>query len=138
MNEEKVIELAREIGREIQETETYLNFRKAKEVMDNDKNLEELICELNLKKVQINNEIGKEERNEEKIENLNKDLRKVYEKIVESDIMKEYNEMSQKINLLIRQVQNIIVSSSEGQNPDEIELLTSDCTHDCSTCGGCH
>ena len=32
----------------------------------------------------------------------------------------------------------IITMCAEGENPDTADYDPSACTHDCSTCGGCH
>ena len=55
-----IIELARQIGKEIQQDERYLNLQKAEKSSDSDQQLQDLIGDFNLKRMAINNEAQKE------------------------------------------------------------------------------
>mgnify|MGYP000745950330 FL=1 len=57
-----MIELAREIGRELQKDESYLNMQLARQASDEDQALQDAIGEFNLKRMAINNEAQKEDR----------------------------------------------------------------------------
>ena len=63
-----IIELAREIGKKIQEDERYIKLQIAQKKCDENENLQNLIGEFNLKRFAINNEVSKEDRNEEEIQ----------------------------------------------------------------------
>ena len=58
-----VIELARELGKAIQQDERFLAMQIARQNSDNDDELQQLIGEFNLKRMAINNEAAKENRN---------------------------------------------------------------------------
>ena len=62
-----VFSLAIELGKAIQEDERYINFKIASQKNDEDKNLQDLINDFNLKKLSINNEITKDKKDGEKI-----------------------------------------------------------------------
>ena len=51
-----MIELARELGRKLQNDERYLAFEAARVASDEDQELQDLIGEFNLKRMAINNE----------------------------------------------------------------------------------
>ena len=50
--------------------------------------------------------------------------------------MAAYYEVKNELDVLLNQVQSILTQAANGTPVDEIDL--SACTHDCSTCGGCH
>ena len=57
-----LIALARQMGHAIQEEKAYKDLQIAKTTADNDKELQDLIGEFNLKRMAINNEACKEDR----------------------------------------------------------------------------
>ena len=57
-----IIQMAREMGKAIQKDENYLALMKAKDLIDNDPTLQKQISEFNLKKMSLNQELGKEEK----------------------------------------------------------------------------
>ena len=73
-----VIEITRKLGAAIQQDERYINYAKAKLANDNDENLQKNIGEFNLIRMQLDNELSAEERNEDKIKELNEQLRMTY------------------------------------------------------------
>ena len=75
-----VIELARELGKAIQQDERFLAMQIARQNSDNDDELQQLIGEFNLKRMAINNEAAKENRDEAKLQQLNSELRETYAK----------------------------------------------------------
>ena len=62
-----VITLARELGKALQQEETYINWQNAQHVADADTELQQLIGEFNLKRMIINDEAGKKDRDQEKL-----------------------------------------------------------------------
>lgn len=133
-----MIELARELGRQLQKDERYLAFNAARVASDEDEELQNLIGEFNLKRMAINNEAQKEERDEEKIQKLNYELREAYTNVMKNENMVKYNETKQALDECVQRVLTIITLCADGENPDTADYDPSACTHDCSTCGGCH
>lgn len=138
MENTDVIELAREIGRQLQKNESYIKFQLAKQATDEDKELQNLISEFNLKRSAISNEVSKENRDEEKLKKYNQELRSAYSKIMSNENMINYNEAKAEVDLILARVSAIIQKSSEGEDPDTADYTPSDCTGSCETCGGCH
>lgn len=81
-----VIELARELGKAIQQDERFLAMQIARQNSDNDDELQQLIGEFNLKRMAINNEAAKENRDEAKLQQLNSELRETYAKVMQIKI----------------------------------------------------
>lgn len=132
-----IIELAREIGRQIQKDETYLKFQVAKQQSDEDQELQDLIGEFNLKRMAINNEASKEDKDNEKLIELNKELRHVYALIMKNERMTNYNSAKTELDSKLARVMAIIQQSFEGADPETADYNAS-CGGDCSSCGGCH
>ena len=84
-----VIELARELGKAIQQDERFLAMQIARQNSDNDDELQQLIGEFNLKRMAINNEAAKENRDEAKLQQLNSELRETYAKVMQNKNMKQ-------------------------------------------------
>ena len=78
----EIIQLARELGKAIQQDEAYIRMRAAEQVSEEDAELQELIGEYNLKRLSINMEASKTERDDEKLQALNKEMRSIYAKIM--------------------------------------------------------
>ena len=129
--------MAREIGHAIQNEKAYKDLQTAKVNADNDETLQNLIGEFNLKRMAINNEASKAERNEEKLKELNDEMRAAYSQIMSNENMINYNEAKTQLDTLLQRVLAIINQSAQGEDPDTTDF-SSNCTHDCSTCGGCH
>ena len=82
-----VIELARELGKAIQQDERFLAMQIARQNSDNDDELQQLIGEFNLKRMAINNEAAKDDRDEAKLQQLNSVLRETYAKVMKNKNM---------------------------------------------------
>ena len=133
-----VIELARELGAQIQKDEKYLNLKIASQINDNDENLQALINEFNLKRVNVSNELSKSEHDDEKIKLLNEELQKCYNKIMKNENMLNYNRAKADFDELMRRINAIIVGCANGDDPRMVDVTKTCCAEDCSGCSGCH
>ena len=131
-----VIAIARQLGHAIQEQEEYKTIMTAKDAADNDEALQALITEFNVKRVAINAEACKTDRDDETLKKLNEEMRTAYSDIMNNEHMKAYNDAKQAFDKVLQRVLAIVQQSAEGQDPDTTDF-SEDCTHDCSTCGGC-
>ena len=96
-----------------------------------------MIALFNSKRVAINNEACKQERDEEALKTLNEEMRTVYSQIMSNENMAAYNTAKQSFDSSLQRLVTIVTNSAEGEDPDTTDFDPS-CTHDCSTCGGCH
>lgn len=138
VDELDIIELTRELGKKLQKEEVYLKYRIVKQAADEDAELQRLINEFDIKRTEINEEASKPEdaQNSERIQNLNRELRKVYAKIMSNERMINYNNAKDEYDILFNRISSIIQQSSEGEDP-EIADYTPSCSGSCATCGGC-
>ena len=133
----ELIEMAREMGKKIQQDNRYLELQEAKLENDNDQELQDLIGEFNLKRISINNEMGKESVDKEKVDLLNQELQAVYGKIMDNANMKNYNDKKNAMDQLMQHINAILSMSVNGEDPETCELPKG-CSGSCSSCGGCH
>ena len=133
-----IIKLAREFGHALQKDSAYINLQEVKKKNDSDENLQNLINELNLKKLAISNEFSSENRNEDKIQELNSQMREVYSKIMQNENMIAYNEAKNEFNEILRKINAIIMGAAAGEDPETADIVESGCSGSCSSCSGCH
>ena len=133
-----IINLARELGSAIQQNEEYIDYKIKEQNVECDEKLQKTIEEFNLKKVSINNEIGKSEVDQKKIDELNESIGELYNQIMQNETMKAYNDAKQKFETTLRKVSLIINSSAQGENPYMVDVESeSSCAGNCSSCSGC-
>lgn len=132
------IEAARKLGAAIQADEAYVKYNEAVKKNDANEELQLKISEFNLKRMNLDNELGKDDndKNEEKIQNLNTELRTIYDDIMANPDMVEFNEAKAGMDKLLQDINTVIVMCAQGADPETCEI--SACTGSCATCGGCH
>lgn len=131
-----IIQLAREIGKEIQQDESYIKMRIALQVSEEDEELQNLIGEFNNKRMAVNNEASKTDRNDEKLQELNREMRRIYAEVMRNEHMANYNKAKQEFQVKLQRVLAIINNSADGDDPETTDYSPS-CTGSCATCGGC-
>ena len=133
-----IIALARELGKAIQQEESYIKLHEVQDKADADTELQSLIGEFNLKRMSINNEASKKERDQDKLSQLNTEMREVYSKIMSNENMIAYNSAKEEFDAVANRVLAIVQQSPEGADPDTADYSQSSCSGSCETCGGCH
>ncbi len=133
-----IIEMTRELGKAIQQDDRYIAYNLARQANDEDEQLQNLINAFNLKRMQLQMEVGKADKDNDKIQELNEVIKSSYKTIMENPKMMVYQAAKEGFDALLGQVNTIISMSANGMDPDEINLETASCAGDCSACGGCH
>lgn len=132
-----IIEKARELGKLIQQEESYIALQKAQADADADMELQNLIGDFNMKRMSINNEASKKDKDSDKLALLNSQMREDYSKIMSNKNMIAYNEAKDAFDMVASRVLAIVQQSAEGADPETADYSTSSCSGSCSTCGGC-
>lgn len=132
------IDAARKLGAAIQADEAYVKYSEAIKKNDANEELQTKISEFNIKRMNLDNELSKEEneRNDEKIKALNEELRALYDEVINHPLMVEFNNAKAAMDKLLSDINSIIMMCAQGQDPETCEI--SSCTGSCATCGGCH
>ena len=125
------IDLFKRAAMALQTDPRYLALDQARKANDKDEELQNLIGEFNLARMDLNNEIGKSERSDERIAELNG-------KIMADEGMTAYNEAKRDCENLVNYIDAIINTAMNGGDPMTVQEPSESCTGSCSTCGGCH
>lgn len=131
-----VITMARKLGAALQADPAYIRFAKATLDNDRDEELQKKIGEFNIKRMNLDAEISKDDRDDDKIREMNEELRKIYNEVMESPAMKEYTEAKNGVDKILSEVNGIISMCAQGEDPETCE--PGNCTGNCSSCAGCH
>ncbi|MBQ7810601.1 MAG: YlbF family regulator [Clostridia bacterium] len=132
-----IIELSRELGRKIQQEESYINMQAANKACEEDEALQALIGEFNLKKLALNEKISAPEQDKEAVAALNTEMRKIYADIMVNENMIKLNDSKAQFDTIINRVFAIVSNSANGEDPNTTDYQAS-CSGSCSTCSGCH
>lgn len=126
MNE--IMEKARELGALLQSSDEMKDMKNAELLQQNNDEAQELLKEYNLKRLNLARDMqsGKISK-EDAIAQNNEAFQSILDR---SEIIKNHLEAKKKFDGLVNQVNQILNFYITGQDPN--------CTHDCSTCGGCH
>ncbi len=133
-----IITKARELGKAIQQEESYIKLQEVQKTADADTELQNLIGEFNLKRMAINNEASKTERDQDKLTELNTEMRELYSRIMSNENMIAFNDAKEAFDAVATRVLAIVQQSAEGADPETADYTQSSCSGSCSTCGGCH
>ena len=132
-----VIKSVRELGKAIQQDERFIRFAKARLDNDNNKELQAAIGEFNIVRMDLDREMSEDEKNDDKIKELNEKLRKIYGEIMSAPAMVNYNTAKVEIDQMMNEINTIISKSIDGEDPETCEIESA-CSGSCSSCGGCH
>ncbi len=132
-----VIELTRELGKAIQADPRYHEYNAARQANDSDEELQKLIGEFNMQRMQLNREMSKPDKDQDKISSMNLSIRELYGKIMANEHMAVFNDCKTAFDDMMLEIQNILTLCANGEDPETCEPKSS-CTGSCATCGGCH
>lgn len=114
------------------ESEELKAYNEAKEAYNKDEELTKLINEYNVQATLLETEGQKpeNERDTAVIESLSTRLRELYDTISESKTLNMMREAESDLSAIVAEINSAVQVT--------IEPESANCTHDCSTCGGCH
>ena len=131
-----LVEMARALGRALQQDERYTRYRNATLENDKDEALQELIGRFNALRVDINREISQSSKDQNRIAQLDDEFKGTYKLNMERPGMIEYNNAKTELDSLVQFISQIVVGSANGQDPDSIEQ-SAGCSGSCDSCAGC-
>ena len=127
----EIFELATELGKALKADERLVKLEEAKKAYEENKNLQRNLVEFEVQQKALQQEIAKPERDTVFIEVIQKRIDELYKMITEDADFVALNDAQAVVNELMNSVNTTITFNITGEMP-------SSCTHDCSTCGGCH
>ena len=133
-----IIEMAREMGKLIQESDEYKALMEARTASDNDEELQKQIGEFNMVRMKMEIESSKPEPDQDKIGELNEQLMSIYTAVMESENMAAFNKAKDVVDHMMNHVTAILTAAVNGEDPATYDPEAASCGGDCCTCGGCH
>ena len=127
----EIIEKAKELGALLQSSEQVQKYNAAKAAYEQDEETQKLIKEFNLHRMTMMTLSSGEDADETRIAEVEERIKAVYGKIMECESMKNMQETGKAVEEMMGQVNGVLSFYITGEEPQS-------CTHDCSTCGGCH
>ena len=123
-----IIEKAHELGEMIKKSKEMEALTAAEKAQQEDADAQQLIADFNIKRLNLAREIQSGKLTEE--EAIKKNNEAFDEMVEKSESIKAYVDAKKKFDDMVNGVNNVINVYIMGEQQG--------CTHDCSTCGGCH
>ena len=127
----KIIELAHMLGLEIAKSEEIKNLESAKDAFDSNQELQNKMSEYETDRVLLTQEYSKQDADEKLIADLHARIDELANDISTNEIYIMFSKAQAEVNALMNEVNEEIKFCITGERPSQ-------CTHDCSTCKGCH
>lgn len=136
---DKIIAMAREMGKLIQEEPAYLALQAATAANDADTELQEQIQQFETLRAEMESLIPEADKNAERLEELNTQLTALYESITTRPSMVAFDKARVELEGMLEMISQILMASANGENPETFQPHDhSSCGGDCCSCGGCH
>ena len=126
-----IMELAALLGKTLKEDERLIKLEEAKKEYTSDAELQKKLVEYEVQQRALQAEMTKPERDTMFIDIIQNRIDQLYKEITESPVFIRLSETQAEVNELMNAVNATITANITGETP-------SSCTHNCSTCGGCH
>ncbi|MCM1133217.1 MAG: YlbF family regulator [Ruminococcus flavefaciens] len=131
-----IIEMTRELGKALQNDDRYIAYMLAKQANDDDTVLQALINGFENMRLQLNEELAKDDKDTERIKELDEGIKSNYKQIMENRNMIVFMAAQNSLESLVNNIQQIITLCANGSDPETCQPSTG-CSGSCSTCGGC-
>lgn len=124
-----IFELATALGQAIKEDERMIRMEKAKEAYESSEKIGNLMMEYGIQQQALTTMGDGEEIDTDALSCIQDRIDEIYAEITTDPIFKELDEAQAAVNELMESVNNTIMFNATGKTA---------CTHDCSSCSGCH
>ena len=124
-----IYSLAAELGKASKEDERMIRMEKAKEAYDSSEKIGKLMMEYGIQQQALTTMGDSADIDTDALTRIQDRIDEIYAEITTDPVFKELDEAQAAVNELMETVNNTIMYNATGQTQ---------CTHDCSTCGGCH
>jgi cell fate (sporulation/competence/biofilm development) regulator YlbF (YheA/YmcA/DUF963 family) len=131
-----IIELTRELGKALQQDDRYIAYNLAKQVNDEDKELNEDIEKFTKLRIDLTTAMSYENKDTELIKQLDEDIKSTYNKIMSNKNMIVFTAAQKALESLVSNMTQIISLCANGEDPDTCQP-SSGCSGSCASCGGC-
>ena len=127
----EIFELAKALGDKLKEDARLVALENAKNAYEESAEVKKLMVEYDVQQKAMQRAVAQPEHDMQMIESIQKRIDTLYQEIVEHPVFVELYRAQEEVNALMNAVNQTIMTQITGEEP-------SGCTHNCSTCGGCH
>ena len=120
-----IIAMARELGKAIQQDERYKRIDAAKTANDKDEELQQLIQKFNMKRSELSVEMAQENKNPEKLNQLDRELKAVYQEVMQNPNMAEFNAAKVEVDDMMNYISTILYGCLIYTSPSPRDGATS-------------
>ncbi|MBR2284225.1 MAG: YlbF family regulator [Ruminococcus sp.] len=131
-----IIELTRELGKALQNDDRYIAYQLAKQVNDEDEELQRLMNEFEELRREMNEEMRLENHDTDRIAHIDADIKQHYRQIMNNKNMLVFSAAQRSLESLVSSINQIISLCANGEDPDTCEPTTG-CGGSCASCRGC-
>ena len=124
-----IYSLAAELGKAIKEDERMIRMEKAKEAYESSEKIGNLMMEYGIQQQALTTMGDSEEIDTDALARIQDRIDEIYAEITTDPLFIELDEAQAAVNELMESVNNTIMYNATGKTA---------CTHDCSSCSGCH
>ena len=124
-----IFELASELGKAINRDERMIRMENAKKAYDESEKISKLMMEYGIQQQALTTMGDSEQIDTDALTRIQDRIDEIYAEITTDPIFKELDEAQAVVNELMQSVNNTIMYHATGSTP---------CSHDCSSCSGCH
>ena len=121
--------LAAQLGQAIKEDERMIRMEKAKAAYESSEKIGNLMMEYGIQQQALTSMGDSEEIDTDALTRIQDRIDEIYAEITTDPIFRELDEAQTAVNELMETVNNTIMFNATGKTP---------CSHDCSSCSGCH
>lgn len=125
-----IYEMAAALGDALKQNEKLTALEEARKNYMADKQLQSLVIEYEVQQKAMENSAKSGEPDARLSDMIGDRLNELYAQITTNEVYMALEKAQDEVNALMNKINGIITSHITGQEPG--------CTHDCSTCGGCH
>lgn len=128
----EIIDLAKQLGQALKTDARLVALEAAKKNYESNPELVRCLTEYDVQQKAMQNEAEKQDRDMTLIELIQHRIDELYQQITVNPAFVELNRAQAEVNELMNRVNQTIMTEITGEEP------ASGCTHNCSTCSGCH
>lgn len=126
---DKIIEMIHVLGNEIKEDPRATALQGAADIYNESSELRALITEYNVHQTALSAEYSKEDHDNDVIKNIENRLDELYNEITTCAAYVDYMRAKEEYDAYYAEILGELEFAITGHRP---------CSHDCSSCGGCH
>jgi cell fate (sporulation/competence/biofilm development) regulator YmcA (YheA/YmcA/DUF963 family) len=125
-----IYELASKLGQAIKEDDRMKRMEAAKKAYESSEKINNLLMEYGIQQQALTTMGDSADIDTDALTRIQDRIDEIYAEITTDPLFVELDEAQSDVNELMQTVNNTIMFNATGTTPS--------CTHDCSTCGGCH